>query len=149
MKRSPLKRKTPMKRSTKPMRKQSKKRAKLMRTVGPERKAYIAEFGKCMACGSRKRLCVHEMAKGSHREAALSEPCTWLVACWLCNTRYLEDYSIWPLARQLATKLKYDPDRFDLERFNEIRGRAATAITIEEVRQWLDWEENQERRRSK
>jgi len=61
--------------------------------------------------------------------APLGEPCTWLALCRDCHDA-AGDYSEWPITRQLAAKLLADPGRFDLRRFNEIRGRAPGAITL-------------------
>ncbi len=123
----------------KPMRRVSKERAKLMREVGPERKAYIQEIGYCEPCWVIDRrfvntdLVVHEIAKGPARKAALSERAAQLVACTKCNCGRLEDYNECPLTLQLAVKLLDDTEHFDLEKVNELRGRAPTAITFRDV----------------
>jgi hypothetical protein len=80
------------------------------------------------------------MACGSHRQAALSERCTWLAVCRDCNCHHLTDYAEWPLLRQLAVKWICDRPHFDLPRFNEIRGRAPTAIEWHEVVVAICWE---------
>jgi hypothetical protein len=131
-------RKTPLNRSA-PLKRVSAKRAALMRKVGPARRAYISEIGYCAACWvlDRKfvneRLAVHEIAKGSHREKALSERAAWLVACDHCNCGRLNDYSVCPLELQLVVKLFSDPEHFDLAKVNELRGRAATAIVMSDL----------------
>ena len=132
MKRSPLSRKTPLKRSGK-LRPVSKKRAKLQREVSGPRAAYVKEQGRCAVCGATENLAVHEIAKGSHREAALSEEEAWLVACWTCNSGPLNDYSLWPIERQLALKALCDAERYDRRKVNELRGRAPEAINEAEV----------------
>src|SRR5689334_18289832 len=73
----------------KPMRAVSKKRAKLMRVVGPARREMKEETGCCMVC--RKPLPVesldaHEIAGGSARGKCLSEPLLQMVLCRACHT---------------------------------------------------------------
>lgn len=121
------------------MRPVSKKRAALMRKVKAERAAFLEEARICWVCGCPNK-CVHEMACGSHREAALPERITWLSTCWTCNSDELPNYAKYPLARQLAIKRFFDPRFFDLEKFNVLRGRAPGAITLVEVLEWLDEE---------
>ena len=111
---------------------QSSERRKLMRDVREMRRAWLLHHLECWYCGGRS-TCVNEMACGSHREKALSEPCCWSAACWDCNRDACQDYASWPLAVQLALKLKYDPQNFDRVKFNAIRGRAADAISWCEV----------------
>lgn len=115
------------------MRHTSKKRAKLNRAVKDLRAAFVAEYGFCWLCGWNYDLAVHEIAKGSHREAALSERIAWMVACGGCNCGPLNDYKEWPLVRQLAVKWVYDQENFDLVGFNRLRGRADNAIVLLEV----------------
>ena len=117
----------------KPLRRISKKRSALLRAIGPDRRAYIHEFGACVACGSKRALSVHEIACGAFRAKAFAEPCTWLCLCFACNSGPFTDYSVWPLERQLALKLRVDESRFDLEKFNALRGRASGAITMEDL----------------
>lgn len=102
----------------------SKKRKQIDRMKAP-RKAYKAEFLTCQRCAKRLATDLHEIARGSHRHLAVEEPCCWLALCRKCH-REMDDYSIWPIARQLALKLIADPNRFDLDRFNEIRGDEVT-----------------------
>ena len=104
-----------------------------MRKVREARAQFVREAGRCWICKIRVALCCHEMSRGCHREPSLSERCTWLPTCNQCNCDSLDDYSEWPLERQLAIKWVYDRGYFDLLRFNEIRGRAPTAITMADV----------------
>lgn len=85
------------------------------------------------------------MAKGCHRGQAIKggNRFAWFVACNDCNQGCLNDYSIWPLERQLAAKKIHDPENFDLVAFNTLRGRAPDAITEADIRPWL----RKERRR--
>lgn len=119
------------------MRHRSKKRARLERRLRPLREAYLEEFGKCVVCGWEPADQVHEIAKGSHRALAIAEPCTWLAVGFDCNMGRLNDYSLYPLERQLAIKWIHDRKRFDLARFNELRGRAPTAITIADIKKYI------------
>lgn len=114
MKRSPLKRKTPL-------RKVSAKRRKAMRTLKVERDQYLAEHWLCQVCGKRQARDVHEIARGPARELAIGERCCWLAVCRECHRDEVGDYSRYTPARQLAVKLLADPDNFDLERFNQVR----------------------------
>jgi hypothetical protein len=104
-----------------------------MAAVRIERRDFLAEMDHCAVCGTRDNLTVHEMARGSSRNEALSARCCWLVACWGCNSGVLTDATVWPLEKQLALKLLTDAEYFDLSRFNEIRGRAESAITVVDV----------------
>lgn len=119
------------------MRPVSKKRAKTMRRVSPIRKAYLAEFTRCVVCGVAAADQVHEIARGSHRAAAIEAPCTWLATCWSCNHLLLTDAAEYPLERQLAIKFRVDPGRIDLGEFNALRGRDPGAITWEDLEPWL------------
>lgn len=106
------------------------------RKYADARKQLKQDYPFCMACGSRRQLTVHEIAKGSHRKRAYELPCCQLVACWSCNSGALNDYSVWPLERQLAAQWRYMPEHFDLAEFNRVRGRDERAITIAEVDVW-------------
>ena len=117
------------------MRKKSKKRAKLDRQLRPIEQEWLAKFVTCWACGGFVTG-IHHMAKGSHRPLAIEKKFCWFAACWYCNSGQLEDYSIWPLARQLAHKRLHDPENYDRPAFNELRGRAPDAISADEVKEW-------------
>src|SRR5262245_26294996 len=67
------------------LRPMSKKRAKLMREVGPERKAFVESAWSCMVCYMEKPTDCHEIARGPAREKALSEPSLWLAVCRRCH----------------------------------------------------------------
>lgn len=119
------------------MRYQSAERRKLMRIWSPVRARFVMETNHCWFQGSECQFCwnlgVHEMAKGSHREAALTRRYTWAVACGHCNCGELNDYKLWPLERQLAMKWIYDRPHFWLVAFNVLRDRNSEAITFSEV----------------
>lgn len=116
------------------MRKVSKKRAALMRKVGPWRKALIERVKKCEVCGKKFNLCVHEIANGPNRAKALDKPYAVLVACSDCNCHKLTDKSVWPEARQLSILFKSRPEDFDLMAYNNlINPNAPDRITIGDV----------------
>lgn len=115
------------------MRWQSKKRRRLMAGCETAREEFVTEFGYCFGCGNVLDLCVHEMSRGTHREASLTKRFTWMVACSYCNANRFTDYYYYPLERQLALKWIHDRKYFDLEAFNVLRGRAPDAITMAEV----------------
>ena len=121
------------------MRFKSNKRARQDRPAIPLRAEFLREHRRCWVCwrGSTE---VHEIASGnSFRVIAFREPCAWFSACTGCNQGPLCDYAQWPIVRQLAIKFVCDRGRFDLVRFNvDVRGRAAGAITMEELQPWID-----------
>jgi len=83
---------------------------------------------------------VHEIASGTHsRPLAIADRSAWAAACSHCNCHLLTDKSKWPIARQLAVKLVYDPQHFDAARVNVLRGRAAGAVTLADVAAYLTW----------
>ena len=95
------------------------------------RHQFAREFPRCWLCDGTAHD-VHEIARGVHRKRAVQERCAWLRACRLCHDK-LGDYAIWPLERQYALKMIYDPDNYDRIRVNEIRGRDANAISETDV----------------
>jgi hypothetical protein len=77
---------------------------------------------------------VHEIGAAGIRRILLPEPCSWAAACNRCNQGILTDYSIWPVVRQMAVKLRWNSEDVNLRRYNELRGRGADALTLREVR---------------
>lgn len=129
-----------MKRS--PLRRQSLKRAALMREAGPAREAYLEQFPLCMVpwCGNRS-VDVHEILRGCYREVALSERAALLALCRACHDQF-GSAAKWPVARQCALKLLVTPDEFDRERLCEIlagkNGRPRpNAISCRDISEWL------------
>jgi hypothetical protein len=55
--------------------------------------------------------------------AAQAERCCLLHLCRDCHEE-MGDYSRWPVERQLVLKQLVDPEGYDLDRFNQIRGRS-------------------------
>lgn len=79
-------------------------------------------------------MCVHEIANGIHRDAALDKPFACLVLCWWCNGHEVTDKGRWPQARQLAVLQAKSPRHYDLTAFNLlINPRAPQRITQGEV----------------
>jgi len=101
------------------------------------RAEWAREHAQCMICGERwiDHLHVHEIACGPARAKALEEPATWLRLCWRCHLDDdgVHNYAVWPIVRQLALKKVHDPEHYDRVKVNELRGRAAEAITEAEV----------------
>ncbi len=134
------------------MKRISTETAKLNRSVKDWRTEFIVWAGGCQTCQYMNRdlsgttewdVCfgsvrsVHEIAKGQHRHNAIKHRACCLVVCSKCNCDDLCDYSKWPIERQLAVKLLTDPEYFDLDLFNKVRGRAATAITLADIVPYL------------
>lgn len=122
------------------MRSVSKKRQALMREVKPIRDALRAEVGCCEICGtSRGTLDVHEIGRGTSREACLGERCAILVVCRSCHSEKLSQPAEWTEARQLALLAKRRPKDFSLTAYLAITSpKAPRRITIEEVLAEMD-----------
>jgi hypothetical protein len=86
MKRTPLNRYTPMKRTE--IRPVSEKTKAKRDALAPYRVWLKASAGCCMKCRRKLGsgdLDVHEIPAGSHRDRALRNPWTWLVLCRGCH----------------------------------------------------------------
>lgn len=120
----------------KPLRRVSKKRAALNRSVQKRRADFRKEFSRCCWCGeSRLRdHTIDEIVRGSSRGVALGDRRAWLPACYTCNSFILTGIAI---EQKLAIKLCIDPAYFDLEAINKMRGRSGHAITLADVSAWL------------
>ena len=96
---------------------------------------------RCFVCGKGvahwKGLHTHEIARGVHRQKALKEPVAWLRVCGRCHEQ-LDDYQIWPIARQLALKKVCDLQHYDRVQVNRLRGRQDGAVTEAEVDAFMD-----------
>ena len=90
-------------------------------------------FDRCWVCGLPEGigrfLQIHEIARGVHRSKAITEPCCWMRVCSACHDT-LAGMSI---AQQLAMKFLNDPENYDRQWVNVIRGRAPDAVSVEEV----------------
>ncbi len=137
MKRSPLNRKTPLKRKT-PINPISKKKQNADRALQKTRRLF-KENRRCHCCGSRKADDTHEISSGGSRQVGFGDRATWLAVCRKCHNDIHHNHKTkWPLARQLAAKKKHDPEYYDRKRVLEIKGLAETAVTEEEVDEWLE-----------
>lgn len=127
MKRSPLRRSTkPLKRS--PLKRISSRTAKLKRDTNPDRRAYVAEIRFCV-CGEPATDC-HEIAAGASREQALRNRFAWLALCRACHERLQSS----DIATQLAIKALQDSEQFfDIDGLNFIMGKASTAVSAYDV----------------
>lgn len=124
MKRTPLKRKTPLKRV-------SKKRAMLNALMNPGRTGFVLLAGRCMVCGDADAIDCHEVCRGSAREACLHQPRLWLALCRPCH-ELMDDYSTFPIVKQLAIRIRWEIKK-TIQEANQVRGRAPGAITAAEV----------------
>jgi len=104
-----------------------------MENCRPARQQFLSDAEFCWTCGQGGPLTPHEMLRGSFREVALPQRCTWLAVCWQCNSEELTSAGKWPLVRQQAVKWIYDRDYFDLVKTNLLHDRAPGAITFTEV----------------
>lgn len=109
------------------MRRQSKKRQRLMTTLKPLRNMFRLEKDwMCAVCGweyKRKGLPldIHEIARGGSRNRAIKERTTWLL---LCREHHeLMDSPEWTVERQVALKLRFDGEYVDRELFEDIYGK--------------------------
>ena len=139
MKRSNLKRKTPLRakqplksksqlksrtqslKRSGPLKPKSKSTARRERQEDPARRAFRGEFPICWFCQISVATDVHEIANGPARKVARGDRCTWAASCSHCNCHEVTDKAKWPIARQLAKKWIHDREWFHLRRFNEIR----------------------------
>jgi hypothetical protein len=119
------------------MKREAKGRREFNETPHAEstRRQFVYDIARCMICGS----CtgggdVHEIARGPSRKEAYHNRAAWLLLCRQCHDE-VGNYMLWPIARQLAVKLVADPDYFDLEVVNRLRGRDKDAITMQEVKE--------------
>lgn len=137
MKRTPLTRKTPLKRN-KRLNPISQKKMQEKRDTNAERAAYVRRVWLCECCHKRPSTECHEMVGGGLRQLAVQERCCWLAVCRKCHDEIHHDHKAgWLLARQLACKKYADPKYYDRRRVLEIKGLAETAVTEGEVDSWM------------
>jgi hypothetical protein len=125
------------------MRTVSKKRAKVNRQAKPVRDAYLAAHPICEVCCRRRSTERHEITCGPAREASLDKIDVLLAVCGGIDGCHdeLDDYSVWPVTRQLALKAIRSERPLDLPLVNRLRGRDENAITWGDVAQHLTLKE--------
>lgn len=124
LKRQPIKPGPPLTRRT-PLKKISAKRRKRIMELKPMLTAYRKEFPVCQrfGCGKPARE-LHEIAAGSHRDAARQSRACILHLCPECH----DTLQGTAYERQLAHKLVADPEGFDLVEFNGVLRREAVCF---------------------
>ncbi len=127
------------------MRRNTKKRAKRNRKAKPIRDQLKEEVGMCEICGhdprrktfeiARRRLEVHEIARGPAREQAQDKRFAILVVCYPCH----EDTNsgVEAEAKQLACLKLSRPDDYDLPAYNLLKGRGPNRVAQSDVDVWL------------
>jgi hypothetical protein len=139
--RKPLQRKTPLKPSSKPlkrtrMNKISEKERKKLAGIRDARKAYREKHPYCMLTGERG-VCIHEITSGTAgRARGIVEPATWLAVTYYVNSELFTNKAIWPVQRQLALKMLTNKEDYNLAIFNECYTHGT--VYQEDVDAWLD-----------
>jgi hypothetical protein len=82
---------------------------------------------------------VHEITGGMGlRRLSTGEPATWLALCDPCHKTIHGEPKTWTKSRQLAYKIKRDPDNFDLERVNHIlSGGKGHPVDLSDIAEYL------------
>lgn len=148
MKRSEIKRKTPLRSKSSlrrtPMRRTgsnlkrgtlrriSEKKIKAIEEAADDRALFAWEFPQCMHCRKRRWRDTHEIPRGGLRPAAYRDRRGWLRLCRPCHDLF-DDYRKVPLAVALAVKQRSDPEYYDLAWINTTRHRAQTGIEQSDV----------------
>ena len=118
------------------MRRRSISGQKRDREVKPLRDQYRKAFPMCQYPGcTRRGQDVHEIARGSSRQLAIGHRSCLLHLCRL-HHEWMDDASRYPVSLQLRFKQMADPDGYDRQEVNVIRGRDPDAITQSEVDLW-------------
>ena len=104
----------------------------------------------CWICGFNQAtsqecrwLEVHHIDRKSHSTVRADHPANYFLAC---NVDHAEALANMPHAKQLAYKLKHDPDYFDLEEWLSLRDhelKAPDRVTYREIEDCLDSLENE------
>ena len=102
--------------------------------TSPERERYRRRHPYCQLCG-KPRKHIHEIATRAKSEEAVKHRCNLLALCFEHHEE-LHDLAKWPIARQYALKQRVDPEGYCREKLNELRGRAADAISEAQVDYW-------------
>jgi len=93
----------------------------------------LGRYPACWVCGAQDHespLVVHEMAKRSQAPNKWGERCNYFLACNPCNCAILQQLGI---EYQLALKLLRDPEHFDRQQVNVLRGRAPDAVSEQDL----------------
>ena len=131
------------------MRRRSKKTQARANECKAFRRELAAEVGRCELCGhnpSRVRkggvrwaLCVHEIARGIHRQKALDKRYAVLILCWHCHMERIHNGpEKWPEAKQLAVLKRGRPDDYSLKAYNALVGYGPNRIAEEDVEQYME-----------
>lgn len=140
--RTPLKPGQPPRRKT-PLRPMSAQKCRQIRETAAARRAYVASKLLCECCHRRKATDCHEIARGSFRHVAVHERLTWLALCGGpkgCHDK-MDDYSVWPVARQMALKFLNSPEDFNPVTVNLVRDRDPDAVTWGDVARYITLKE--------
>lgn len=129
MKRTELKRRTPLARSKKWLKHTSASKATHKKAVDPLRHAFARNKQFCELCGLEGNLETHEIGNGAAKEECEKHPGLWIALARECHDKVQG----WPKAKQLALRWLRD-----LQTLNRIRGRAPNAITWDEVMDELE-----------
>lgn len=96
------------------------------------RKDYLAEMKFCVVNGGPADQ-IHEMVGGGQRCKTFEDDRFWLPTNF--DGHQILQYE--PKAKQLARKFVHDPDRFSLQRFNELYEGKEGPITKRAIAQYL------------
>lgn len=114
------------------MRRVSQKTAAAIKRMAQPRKDYLAEMKFCVVNGGPADQ-VHEMVGGGQRCKTFEDDRFWLPTNF--DGHRILQYE--PKAKQLARKFVHDPDRFSLQRFNELYEGKEGPITKRAIAQHL------------
>lgn len=105
-----------------------------------EREQWAERFEQCWVCGwlaARWRILeTHEIASRAQAPNKWADVRNYLKTCRRCHDEVL---SWLPECVQLSMKLLHDPDNYDRQFINEIRGHAPDAIAEHEVVLWTKY----------
>jgi hypothetical protein len=144
MKRSWIKRKTPMKRTAfqkdgvqrrnANIRRVSAKKGKYDRVWKPIHEAWLSQWDFCWHCKQRKPLTIQHISKRS-RGGDYHDLCNTYAACANCNCGPLDHSDKACQVMQLATKKLMDPENYDLEKWTVIHKRRR--ISEEDIERFI------------
>lgn len=108
----------------------AEEREEMSEQYKPATETWAAQFGKCWRCGVSGiwplTLTIHHIVRGVLRQK--NDLRTTAIACYDCHWREHNGDGI-GLIGWLRLKRDHDPENFDLEAINALRGRAPGAIT--------------------